>query len=110
VIVFSPLTSEEVGQIAKMQLDRLTATVAARGKELAITDEAVAAIVKEGHSVAYGARFLKRVIDDRVKIPLSQIWGTADRFRVAVVDGSIAVTTAADSGAAAEAEPFAGVA
>jgi ATP-dependent Clp protease ATP-binding subunit ClpC len=110
VIVFSPLTTEEVSRIAKMQLDRLIVTVGARGKELVITPDAIAAIVKEGHSIAYGARFLKRVIDDRVKIPLSQIWGTADRFRVGVVNGEIAVTAAASAGAAEEAGPYAGVA
>ena len=92
VIVFSPLTPAEVAEIAQLQLDRLVATAAARGKDLAISQPAVDALVREGHSLAYGARFLKRVIDDRVKIPLSQIWGTADRFRVDAVDGKIAVT------------------
>ena len=108
-IVFSPLTTDEVRRIARLQLDRLTATAAARGKELAIADAAVDALVREGHSLAYGARFLKRVIDDRVKIPLSQIWGTADRFRVDVVDGEIVVTAAAAPLAEA-AEPVLGVA
>jgi len=110
VIVFSPLTPEEVGRITRIHVDRIIATVTSRGKELAVTPAAVDAIVREGHSVAYGARFLKRVIDDRIKIPLSQIWGTADRFCVDVVNGEIAVTVAADSTAAEEAEPLAGVA
>jgi hypothetical protein len=65
--------------------------------------------VKEGHSLAYGARFLKRVIDDRVKIPLSQIWGAADCFEVVVVNGEIVVTAVANT-QAEEAEPLAGVA
>jgi ATP-dependent Clp protease ATP-binding subunit ClpC len=110
VIVFSPLTPEEVCQIASLQLDRLTATTAARGKQLSITPDALAAIVKEGHSTSYGARFLKRVIDDRVKIPLSQIWGTAQSFEVAIVDGEIVVTAVAEPARAEEVEPLAGVA
>jgi ATP-dependent Clp protease ATP-binding subunit ClpA len=101
VIVFSPLTPGEVAQIARLQLDKLVATAAERGKELEITAAAVDALVREGHSLAYGARFLKRVIDDRVKIPLSQIWGTADRFRVDVVDGSISVTAVEEMAGAA---------
>jgi ATP-dependent Clp protease ATP-binding subunit ClpA len=104
VIVFSPLTSDEVRRIAEIQLDRLTATAAARGVDLVVTAAAIDAIVREGHSVAYGARFLKRVIDDRIKIPLSQIWGTASRFSVGVVNGDIVVTAAARRGEA-EAEP-----
>ena len=111
VIVFSPLTHDEVSRIARIHLKRVTATLLARGKTLAIAPDVIDAVVKEGHSVAFGARYLKRVIDERIKIPLSQIWGTADRFRVDVVNGEIVVTTAADAlSAEAEAEPFAGVA
>jgi len=91
VIVFAPLTREEVSRIAEMQFDRLAATTAACGKTLEITREALDAIVREGHSLAYGARFLKRVIDDRVKIPLSQLWGEGHRFRVAVDHGEVVV-------------------
>jgi ATP-dependent Clp protease ATP-binding subunit ClpC len=108
VIVFAPLTPDEVSRIARLQLDRLIATSAARGKNLSVMPTAVAALVKEGHSLAYGARFLKRVIDDRVKIPLSQIWNAADRFVVDVVDGHILVAPELD--ASEEAGPFAGVA
>jgi len=109
VIVFSPLTTDEVSRIAKIQLDKLTATASARGKELTITPGAIDAIVREGHSVAYGARFLKRVIDNRVKIPLSQIWGTAARFRVDAINDEVVVMAHAGAGAPEEAEPFAAV-
>jgi len=109
VIVFSPLTTDEVSRIAKIQLDKLRATASARGKELTITPGAIDAIVREGHSVAYGARFLKRVIDNRVKIPLSQIWGTAARFRVDAISDEVVVMAHAGAGAPEEAEPFAAV-
>jgi ATP-dependent Clp protease ATP-binding subunit ClpC len=109
VIVFAPLTPDEVSRIAQLQLDKLIATSVARGKQLTVTSETRAALVKQGHSLAYGARFLKRVIDDRVKIPLSQIWGTADRFSVEVVNGEVVVTAAGDA-ESAEAGPFAGAA
>jgi ATP-dependent Clp protease ATP-binding subunit ClpC len=91
VIVFSPLTRAEVARIAHMQLDRVVATAAARGKQLEIGPDAIEEIVRQGHSLAFGARFLKRVIEDRVKIPLSQMWGRADRFRVTVSNGEVAV-------------------
>jgi hypothetical protein len=44
--------------------------------------------------VTYGARFLKRVIDDRVKIPLSQLWSSAESFRVVVAGDRIVVEPA----------------
>ena len=109
VIVFSPLTTDEAARIAEIQIDRLSETALARGKTLSISKLAVAALVREGHSVAYGARFLKRVIDDRIKIPLSEIWGTSDGFLIDVVDGDIVVTAAVGS-PAAEAAPVSRIA
>jgi ATP-dependent Clp protease ATP-binding subunit ClpC len=96
VIVFAPLTKDEVGRIARLHLDRIVATSNARGKQVEITPSAIDAIVQEGYSMTYGARFLKRVIDDRVKIPLSLAWGSGDSFRVTVVDGVITVESAAE--------------
>ena len=72
---------------------------AALGKTVEITPEAVDAIVREGFSLAYGARFLKRVIDDRVKIPLSQLWSSGQSFRVDAIDGAVTVEV---TGVAAE--------
>ena len=91
VIVFAPLTREEVARIARIQIDRVIATAIARGKEVIVTSEALEELVRQGHSLAYGARFLKRVIDDRVKIPLSQLWSQADRFVVTAAKGEIIV-------------------
>ena len=91
VIVFAPLTRDEIAQVTQIQLDKVVAAATARGKELEITSDALEQIVREGHSITYGARFLKRVIDDRIKIPLSQLWAAGDRFRVVVVNGEIVV-------------------
>jgi ATP-dependent Clp protease ATP-binding subunit ClpC len=93
VIVFNPLSKDEVERIACIHLDRIVSTSAARGKQVEITPAAVAALVQEGYSLTYGARFLKRVIDDRVKIPLSLAWADGAFFRVTVVDGQITVET-----------------
>jgi ATP-dependent Clp protease ATP-binding subunit ClpA len=91
VIVFAPLTKGEVGRIARIHLDRIVATTTERGKQLEMTPDAVEAIVREGYSMTYGARFLKRVIDDRIKIPLSQLWSSAQSFRVTVVADRVVV-------------------
>jgi ATP-dependent Clp protease ATP-binding subunit ClpC len=97
VIVFQPLAKDEVARIAKMHLDRIVATSAARGKHVEITPAAVDAIVREGYSMTFGARFLKRVIDDRVKIPLSLKWSDGHGFRVDVVNGQITVEMSTDA-------------
>ncbi len=45
-----------------------------------VEPEVLEALVAEGYSLAYGARFLKRVIDDRIKLPLSQQWRGGERI------------------------------
>ena len=49
---------------------------------MTVEPEALEKLVTDGYSLAYGARFLKRVIDDRIKLPLSQHWKEANAFRV----------------------------
>ncbi|MCA1586078.1 MAG: ATP-dependent Clp protease ATP-binding subunit [Acidobacteria bacterium] len=91
VVVFEPLTRDEVSRIARGYLDRVATTMAAVGKHLSVSQDALELIVREGYSVAYGARFLKRVIDDKVKIPVSQMWNRADAFRLKIVDDDVVV-------------------
>ncbi|MGE3274654.1 MAG: AAA family ATPase [Vicinamibacterales bacterium] len=90
-IVFAPLSRDDVAQIARAHLAAVTARLEESGKRLWVSADAIDALVEEGYSVAYGARFLKRVIDDRVKIPLSQAWADADAFRLVVEDGELRV-------------------
>jgi ATP-dependent Clp protease ATP-binding subunit ClpA len=94
IVLFAPLTKPEVRQIAQLYLQEVAETLRGRGKSLQVDDEALDLIVEQGHSLAYGARFLKRVIDECVKLPISEHWATGQQFRVrvdgdrVVVDGS----------------------
>jgi ATP-dependent Clp protease ATP-binding subunit ClpA len=94
VVLFAPLTKPEVRQIAQLYLAAVGETLRGRGKSLQVDDEALDMIVEQGHSLAYGARFLKRVIDECVKLPISERWSVGQQFRVRVdgdhivVDGS----------------------
>ena len=80
-MVFQPLTKDEVRQIALKYIDEVTATLKRWNKTLTVEPEALEKLVADGYSMAYGARFLKRVIDDRIKLPLSQQWKDANSFR-----------------------------
>src|SRR5262249_8064579 len=91
VVMFSPLSQDDVRQIAAHYLTRLKATLARSGKTLHITDEALERVVVQGYSQAYGARFLKRVIDERIKLPISERWKEGARFDVVVREGELAV-------------------
>jgi ATP-dependent Clp protease ATP-binding subunit ClpC len=91
VVVFDPLTQEQVRAITEKYLEEVTATLRRSEKCLVVEPGVVDALVVEGYSMANGARFLKRVIDDRIKLPLSQKWKEAASFRATVEGGQITV-------------------
>src|SRR5687767_4309298 len=91
VVVFEPLSKEQVRRIAEMHIDVITATLRQAGKSLVIGPGVLDALVTEGHNVSFGARFLKRVIDDRLKLPLSQQWKAGSGFLVSMKEGAIVV-------------------
>ena len=91
IIVFSPLVMDEVREIAKLYLAKLTKNMERQGKFIEITDAALDALTEKGFSPAYGARFLKRHIDQKVKLPITNDWKLSMKFIVDAVDGEITV-------------------
>ncbi|HXE80519.1 MAG TPA: ATP-dependent Clp protease ATP-binding subunit [Vicinamibacterales bacterium] len=91
IVLFAPLARDEVAQIARMYIAQVVDAVQRRQKDVVVDDAAIDAIVTEGHSLAYGARFLKRVIDERIKLPISEQWASSRQFHVAVEDGRVVV-------------------
>jgi ATP-dependent Clp protease ATP-binding subunit ClpA len=91
VVVFEPLTKDEVREITLKYLDQVASSLKRWNKALVVDDDALEKLVTDGYSPAYGARFLKRVIDDRIKLPLSQRWKEANHFRAALEDDQIVI-------------------
>jgi ATP-dependent Clp protease ATP-binding subunit ClpA len=91
IIVFSPLTRKEVRTIACIYLDSIRKQMEEHGKGLYITDDAMDILVDTGYSPKYGARFLKRNIDEKVKIPITLHWKEGDLFRTEALGGNIVV-------------------
>jgi len=96
VVLFSPLTHDEAREIAMRYIAQVTATMRAAGKTLDVDGEALDQLVSKGHSEAMGARFLKRVIDEHIKLPISEQWNAASTFHVVVKDGSVVTEAAAE--------------
>ncbi len=94
VVLFQPLTKDEVRDIALKYIDQVTATLKRWNKTVTIDPEALDKLVQDGYSLAYGARFLKRVIDDKIKLPLSQQWKEANSFRAVVRDDQVVIEAA----------------
>lgn len=93
IVVFSPLTMDEVREIARLYLKKTQRQMERQGKLVEITEDAINLLTEKGYSPAYGARFLKRHIDQKVKLPITNKWKTGMNFRVDAVDGEITVET-----------------
>jgi len=71
IIVFDPLTEEDLHKIVELMLRDLHELLAERGLKLELTPEAKAALVREGYDPQFGARPLRRTIERRVANPLA---------------------------------------
>ena len=71
VIVFHPLGRSEIRKIVDLQLVRLEQQMQEHGYGLEVTDEAKTLLANQGYDPQYGARPLKRVIQQRVQNSLA---------------------------------------
>jgi len=72
IIMFTPLTREDVTQITRLQLNALAKQLAKNGIDFSYTDECVEWISQLGYDPQFGARPLKRVIQREVLNELSK--------------------------------------
>jgi len=71
VIIFHPLTDTQIRQIVRLQIDRLQSQLAQSNLRLEVTDAAIDAIAERGYDPLFGARPLKRVIQQSIQNPLA---------------------------------------
>src|SRR3954453_22381704 len=71
IVVFEPLSREQIGEIVDLQLERLRERLAERGIPIELTPAAKEALAEAGWDPAYGARPLKRAIQRLVENPLA---------------------------------------
>ncbi|HEX8353879.1 MAG TPA: ATP-dependent Clp protease ATP-binding subunit [Pyrinomonadaceae bacterium] len=91
IVVFSPLAMDEVRDIAKIYTARLCRQMESQGKGCRVTPAALDLLTEKGYSPAYGARFLKRHIDEKVKLPITAMWKDASSFTADVENGEVVV-------------------
>jgi ATP-dependent Clp protease ATP-binding subunit ClpB len=71
IIIFKPLSREQIKKIVNIQLERLRKRLGERRITLQLTPAALELIANEGYDPTYGARPLKRVIQRRIQDPLA---------------------------------------
>ena len=73
IIVFNRLEKDDIKEIAKRMLKTLTKRLAEMDIKLSFTDEAISAIADAGFDNVYGARPLRRAIQQKIEDPLSEL-------------------------------------
>jgi len=71
-IIFHPLGKEQIGAIVGVQLQLLKNRLSDRGITIAFAPDAIALLAEEGYDPQFGARPLKRVIQQRLENPLAR--------------------------------------
>jgi len=94
IVVFHGLDEKNIGAIAKIQLKYLEERLAKMDMQLAMSDEALQKIAEAGYDPVYGARPLKRAIQQQIENPLSKAilsgrFGPKDTIPVRVDHGEI---------------------
>jgi len=91
IIMFKPLTFDEVIQIVRLQFERLATTLAANEIQLKYTDKAVEYIAKAGFDAQFGARPIKRAMQREVLNVLSKkiLAGDVDKDLTIVADANL---------------------
>ncbi|MDQ2819496.1 MAG: ATP-dependent chaperone ClpB [Pseudomonadota bacterium] len=101
IVVFHGLDEKNIGAIAKIQLRQLEQRLAKMDMTLEVSDEALQKIAEAGYDPVYGARPLKRAIQQQIENPLSKLilsgrYGPNDTIPVRVVGGGLVFEPALD--------------
>ncbi|UTY58886.1 ATP-dependent chaperone ClpB [Massilia sp. erpn] len=99
IVVFHGLDDKNIGAIAKIQLAILQQRLARMDMGLEVTPEALQKIAEAGYDPVYGARPLKRAIQQQIENPLSKHilegkFGPKDQIRIDERNGQLTFETA----------------
>ena len=94
IVVFHPLGGEQIRKIVEIQLVYLRRRLAERDIDFSLDDKARDHLAEAGYDPVYGARPLKRAIQQQIENPLAQAilrgqFGPGDRVRATVRGGQI---------------------
>ncbi len=101
IVIFSPLSQEDLGQIVELYVDRLQKRLAERRLELAVTPNARSWLAERGYDPIYGARPLRRLMQHEIDDKLATALLAGD-----IRDGdTVRVDLAGDELSVAKADP-----
>jgi ATP-dependent Clp protease ATP-binding subunit ClpB len=94
IVVFHALDEKNIAGIARIQLKYLEKRMAKLDMTLEVSDAALAMLAEAGFDPVFGARPLKRAIQERIENPLSRLilegkFGPKDHVKVNVAKGAL---------------------
>jgi ATP-dependent Clp protease ATP-binding subunit ClpB len=92
ILIFHPLNREQIRKIVEIQIGRLKNQLREKGIDLEVTPAALDAIAAEGYNPTFGARPLKRVIQQQIQNPLAvevlkKEFAEGSRVKIDHIDG-----------------------
>jgi ATP-dependent Clp protease ATP-binding subunit ClpB len=99
IVVFHALDEKHIAGIARIQLQYLQKRLARLEMGIEVSDPALSAIAEAGFDPVFGARPLKRAIQERIENPLSRLilegkFGPKDQIKVGASKGQLTFTKA----------------
>jgi ATP-dependent Clp protease ATP-binding subunit ClpB len=93
IVIFSPLSVEDLSQIVELYIDRLSLRLESRRLDLAVTPDARTWLAERGYDPIYGARPLRRLMQTEIDDKLARALLTGD-----VADGDTVLVGLQDDG------------
>ncbi|KAJ8494055.1 hypothetical protein OPV22_015776 [Ensete ventricosum] len=73
IVIFDPLSHDQLGKVARLQMKDVALRLAQRGIALAVTDAALDIVLSESYDPVYGARPIRRWLEKKVVTHLSRM-------------------------------------
>lgn len=86
IIIFHPLTREEIAQIVNLQVQQVVSRLAEREVALVIRDQVKDVLAEKGFDPTYGARPLKRIIQTQILDPVAMALLKNEQIKKITVD------------------------
>jgi ATP-dependent Clp protease ATP-binding subunit ClpB len=88
IITFTPLTKEQIADVVRLQMKKVTEMLAPQGIQLECTPQAINYLAEEGYDPEFGARPVKRAIQQFVLNDLSKklLADEVDRSKPIIID------------------------
>ena len=95
IIEFSHLTKDDLNEIVDLMLAEVSKTIAKKGIDLVVSDDAKKHLIEEGYDEAMGVRPLRRVIEQEIRDKITDFYldhTDVKHLKADMVDGELIIS------------------